>query len=153
MSLRVVPGGLDDPLVTALLAVHVTSVRASTAPGSAHALGLDGLRAPDIAFWTGWSGGALAGCAALKCLTPKHGEVKSMHVALAFRRQGVASALLDQVIAAAREAGLHRLSLETGSWAFFRPAHALYERHGFVPCAPFGDYVEDRHSLFFAREI
>ncbi len=153
MSLRVVAGGLDDTRVVALLGVHVRSVRASTAPGSAHALDLSGLRAPDIAFWTGWLEDALAGCAALKRLSIVHGEVKSMHVAEAMRRQGVGSALLRHVVAQARQVGLRRLSLETGSWDFFRPAHALYARHGFVPCAPFGDYVADANSLFFSREV
>ncbi len=153
MSLAVVAGGLDDARVVALLGVHVSSARASTAPGSAHALDVSGLRAPDIAFWTGWLGGMLAGCAALKRLSAEHGEVKSMHVAEAMRRQGVGSALLRHVIAEARLAGLRRLSLETGSWAFFAPAHALYVRNGFRPCAAFGEYDPDLNSLFFTREI
>lgn len=153
MSLRIVPGGLDDARVVALLELHVATARASTAPGSAHALDVAGLRRPDIAFWTGWLDGALAGCAALKRLSAVHGEVKSMHVAEAMRRLGVGSALLAHVVAEARLAGLQRLSLETGSWDFFRPAHALYTRHEFLPCTPFGDYVADRNSLFFSRAL
>jgi putative acetyltransferase len=43
---------------------------------------------------------------------------------------------------------MSRLSLETGSWAYFAPARALYERHGFVECAPFGEYREDPNSVF-----
>ena len=114
MSLRVVAGGLDDMRVVALLGVHVRSVRASTAPGSAHALDLSGLRAPDVAFWTGWLGDALAGCAALKRLSAVHGEVKSMHVAKTVRRQGVGSALLRHVVAQARQLRLRRLSWRPG---------------------------------------
>jgi putative acetyltransferase len=30
-----------------------------TAPGSAHALDLQGLRSPDITFWTAWDGDSL----------------------------------------------------------------------------------------------
>jgi putative acetyltransferase len=37
---------------------------------------------------------------------------------------------------------MRRLSLETGSWPYFLPARALYARHGFVECGPFGDYRE-----------
>ncbi len=153
MSLDVVAGGLDDARVVALLQVHVARARASTAPGSAHALDVSALRAPDISFWSAWLDGALAGCAALKRLDAEHGEVKSMHVAEALRRRGVGSALVRHVVAAARGAGVRRLSLETGSWDFFKPAHAFYARHGFRACAPFGSYAADRNSLFFSREI
>jgi hypothetical protein len=47
--------------------------------GGAHALDLSGLRAPDIAFWTGWDGETLVVVVALKALSADHGEVKSMH--------------------------------------------------------------------------
>ncbi len=153
MSVRIVQGDLTHPCVVALLQNHVSSVRSSTARGSAHALDVAALSAPDIRFWTGWFGNEVAGCVALRRLTAEHGEVKSMHVAEAMRRRGVATALLCHVVTEARAAGLRRLSLQTGSWDFFRPAHALYARHGFVACAPFADYVEDPHSLFFSADI
>jgi putative acetyltransferase len=44
--LHIVEGGLDDPRVVALLESHLVRARAETAPGSAHALDLSGLRAP-----------------------------------------------------------------------------------------------------------
>jgi putative acetyltransferase len=44
--------------------------------------------------------------------------------------------------------GMARLSLETGSWAYFAPARARYARHGFVECGPFGEYREDPNSVF-----
>ena len=40
------------------------------------------------------------------------------------------------------------MSLETGSMAFFEPARALYAKAGFVPCGPFGTYVDDPNSAF-----
>jgi putative acetyltransferase len=46
-----------------------------------------------------------------------------------------------------------RLSLETGSWEYFLPAHALYRSHGFVECAPFADYVPDPNSLFMTLDL
>jgi putative acetyltransferase len=46
-----------------------------------------------------------------------------------------------------------RLSLETGSWDYFRPAHALYRSHGFVECPPFGGYGADQNSLFMTLEL
>ena len=141
-------GDTFDPRVIALLDHHVTAARAQTAPGSAHALDLAGLRARDVAFWTGWDGEMLVATGALKMLSAVHGEVKSMHTAAAARGRGVASAVLAHIDAAAREWGLGRLSLETGSFAAFSPARALYARHGFVACGPFGDYVLDPNSVF-----
>jgi putative acetyltransferase len=151
--MRIVAGGLDDPRVIALLDIHVTSARAETARGSAHALDHEALRAGDIRFWSMWDGDALAGVGALRRLSADHGEVKSMHVAAAMRGRGAGSSMLRHIIEAAREEGLTRISLETGSWDYFRPAHALYARHGFVECPAFGDYAPDPNSLFMTLDL
>jgi putative acetyltransferase len=151
--LRIEEGGLDDPRVVALLRLHVSRARAETAPGSAHALDLAGLRAPGMRFWSAWEGDELVGVGALKPLDPGHGEIKSMHTAEAARGRGVGSALLRQIMAEARAAGLRRLSLESGSWPYFLPARALYARHGFVECGPFGDYREDPNSIFMTIQL
>ncbi len=147
-ALRIVNGGLDDPRVVALLQLHVTRARAETAPGSAHALDLGELRAPEMSFWSAWDGDEPVGVGALKRLSAEHGEIKSMHTAEAARGRGVGSALVRYIMAEARARGIRRLSLETGSWAYFLPARALYERHGFVECGPFGDYRADPNSVF-----
>jgi putative acetyltransferase len=139
--------------VVALLDHHVTAARAQTAPGSAHALDLAGLRAPCIAFWTGWDDETLVATGALKMLPAGHGEVKSMHTLQTTRRRGFGGQMLRHIIAVARMRGLTRLSLETGAWDYFKPAHALYRAHGFVPCGPFEGYVEDPNSLFLTLEL
>jgi putative acetyltransferase len=131
----------------------VTRARAETARGSAHALDLAGLRAPEITFWSVWEGDEVVGVGALKRLSADHGEVKSMHTAEAARGRGVGLALLRQIMATARARGMRRLSLETGSWPYFQPARALYARHGFVESAPFGDYREDPNSVFMTLEL
>jgi putative acetyltransferase len=146
--MRIVEGGLDDPRVIELLHVHLLRARAETAPASAHALDLSGLRSPDVTFWCAWEGDSLAGVGALKRLSADHGEVKSMHTAERMRRNGVGSAILRHIIASAQARGMLRLSLETGSWPYFAPARALYARHGFVECPPFGDYRSDANSVF-----
>jgi putative acetyltransferase len=146
--MHIVEGGLDDPRVVELLQTHVTRARAETAPGSAHALDLSGLRSPGVSFWSAWEGQAVVGVGALKRLAADHGEIKSMHTAEAARGQGVGSAMLRHIMAAARARGMSRLSLETGSWPYFEPARSLYARHGFVECGPFGDYREDPNSVF-----
>jgi putative acetyltransferase len=153
MTIRITEGGFADPRVIDLLRTHFTRARAETAPGSAHALDVAGLQSPDISFWTVWDGEALLGCGALKRLSVDHGEIKSMHTTQSARRRGVGSAVLRHIIAAARASGMSRLSLETGSWDYFRPAQALYRSHGFLECAPFGDYVLDPNSVFMSLDL
>jgi putative acetyltransferase len=151
--MRIIDGDLDDTRVVDLLQTHVTSARAQTAPGSAHALDLAGLKSSDISVWTIWEGETLAGVGALKRLSDDHGEVKSMHTAQAMRGRGAGSALLRHIIAAAKAGGISRLSLETGSWEYFDPARLLYRKHRFVECPPFADYVLDPNSVFMSLEL
>jgi putative acetyltransferase len=61
--------------------------------------------------------------------------------------------MLRHIIATARERGISRLSLETGSSAYFQPARALYKSHGFVECPPFGDYAPDPNSVFTSLDL
>jgi len=151
--MRIIDGDPDDTRVVDLLQTHVTSARAQTAPGSAHALDLAGLKSSDISVWTIWEDQTLAGVGALKRLSDDHGEVKSMHTAQAMRGRGAGSAMLRHIIAAAKAAGFARLSLETGSWEYFDPARRLYRKHGFVECPPFADYVLDPNSVFMSLEL
>jgi len=151
--MRIIEGDLNDRRVIDLLQAHLTSARAQTAPGSAHALDLAGLKSSDISVWTIWEGDTLVGVGALKRLSANDAEVKSMHTAQAMRGKGAGSAMLRHIIAAAKAAGVSRLSLETGSWEYFDPARRLYSRHGFVECPPFADYVLDPNSVFMSLEL
>jgi putative acetyltransferase len=151
--MRIIPGDLNDPRVISLLQTHVTSARAQTAKGSAHALDVSNLQAPEIQCWAAWEGDALLAVGALRRLTAELGEVKSMHTAQAARRLGAGSAILRHIIDSARRTGLSRLSLETGAWDYFIPARAFYQRHGFVECPPFGEYVADPHSIFMTLDL
>lgn len=151
--MRIVQGDLNDPRVLDLLQTHLTAARAETAPGSAHALDISNLRSPDISFWTIWDDQELLGCGALKRLSADHGEVKSMHIAHAMRRRGLGHAMLSHIIGVAQAKALSRLSLETGSWEYFRAAREFYKSHGFVECPPFGDYVLDPNSIFMSLDL
>jgi putative acetyltransferase len=151
--MKISEGDLGDPRVVELLQVHLTTATAQTARGSAHALDASGLQAPDVDFWAIWDGEELLGIGALKKLSCDHGEIKSMHVAQSRRRTGAGSALLQHIIGRARAKGMWRLSLETGSWDYFRPAQALYRKHGFSECPPFGGYGPDPNSVFMTLEL
>jgi putative acetyltransferase len=122
-------------------------------PESRHALNLDGLRKPDITFWSIWNGTDLAGCGALKELNEQHGEIKSMRTAYAYQRKGVAAQMLQYIIEEAKARRYCRVSLETGAMEYFEPARRLYASFEFKCCGPFGSYTEDPNSVFMTKEI
>jgi putative acetyltransferase len=144
---------LSGAEIAGLLAEHLRCMAEVSPPESRHALNLAGLRGPEITFWSVWRGQQLAGCGALKRLDEYHGEIKSMRTAKAHLRTGVAGVLLQFIISEAKARGYRRLSLETGSMAYFEPAHALYRKFGFRQCPPFAEYRADPNSLFLTREL
>ncbi len=144
---------LEGDKIALLLDEHLADMFATSPPESAHALDLQALKHSSITFWCAWEKNELLGCAAIKELNLKHGEIKSMRTTEAARNKGVASALLTHLLEVARSRGYNRLSLETGSQAFFRPARRLYENHGFGYCDPFADYKPDPNSCFMTREL
>lgn len=151
MELR--EGALDDAQVVALIAHHQAEARATTPQDNAHAMGAEALRHPDISVWTMWEGEALLGVAALRQLSPDHGEIKSMRTAPDQLRRGVARALLAHLLALARARGYTRVSLETGTAPMFDAANRLYEAAGFIDGPVFGGYPESPHNRFMALAL
>ena len=158
LDLHIRQDDLQDARIEAFMHEHLRDMHATSPPESVHALDMARLRQPDIRFWTAWTAdaqaaapGQLAGTAALKHLEAGHAELKSMRTAAALRGQGVARALLEHLLGQAVDLGYTRISLETGTQAFFAPAHQLYLRYGFADCAPFGDYQPDPHSRYMTR--
>ena len=147
-------GELDHPEVIALLREHLQGMAELSPPESVHALDLDGLKHPDITFWSAWGeGDDLLGCGALKRLDDGHGEIKSMRTASAHRRRGVAAAMLEHILGEAGRREYRRLSLETGSMDGFEPARSLYARYGFDYCGPFAGYRDDPNSVFMSKAL
>jgi len=151
--MRIIEDDLTGVEIRALLETHFAAMLASSPAESCHFLDFDGLNAPDVTFWSIWDGIALAGCGALKALSPGQGEIKSMRTHADHLRKGAGAAMLKHIISQARQRGYVRLSLETGSSDAFAPARALYEAYGFESCPPFGDYVEDPFSRFMTLAI
>jgi putative acetyltransferase len=76
-----------------------------------------------------------------------------MRTPAGLRGRGAGRAVLQHILATARERGYQRLSLETGTHPAFTPAHRLYQSAGFEVCGPFADYREDPHSLFMSLDL
>lgn len=142
-----------DPLIEALLQEHLASLAEVSPAKSMHAFDVAGLQSPAVTFWAAYRGVDLVGCGALLELGPRHGEIKSMRTAAAHLRTGVATALLQHILGEAAERGYETISLETGSQSAFAPAHALYERFGFVRCGPFANYRYDPNSVYMSLQL
>jgi putative acetyltransferase len=144
---------LAGPEIAALLTAHAANMEAWSPPGTTHFLNLAALRTPEVTMWSAWLGNEIAACGAIKELDGRHGEIKSMHTAARFRRDGIATRLLAHMIGEARSRNYQRLSLETGSYPAFAPARDLYGRHGFVVCGAFGDYEDAPTSTFMTLAL
>jgi putative acetyltransferase len=144
---------LSGSEIAEFLEEHIKEMKSVSPPESKHALDLEGLRKPEIKFWTVWENSRLIGCGAMKELDANHAEIKSMRTAISFRGEGVASMLLQHILNEAKLRGYRRISLETGSMPFFEPARKLYVKYGFKNCAPFSTYREDPNSVFMTIKL
>ena len=139
--------------IVALLRYHLDQMVQHSPICSVHAFPVERLRAPDVTFYALRIDGELAACGALKQIDAGHGELKSMRTDPAFLRRGLGEAMLLHLMTEARARGYARLSLETGRPEPFHAAHALYRKHGFAECPPFGDYTEDPFSMCMTRTL
>ena len=144
---------LSGAEIADFLEEHIAEMKAVSPPESKHALDLDRLRTPEITFWTIWDGANLIGCGAIKELSAEHAEIKSMRTKASYRGRGIASMLLQHILHEAKRRGYRRISLETGSMSFFKPARNLYVKYGFKYCKPFSVYKEDPNSVFMTKDL
>ena len=97
--------------------------------------------------------GRAVGMGALKVHSAELGEVKRMFTLPEVRGQRVGSALLEAIVALARDKGLPMLMLETGAVKDMPEAHRLYLRSGFVARGPFLDYPDSQWSAFYEKQL
>jgi putative acetyltransferase len=147
------PADPGETGVRALILAQLEYGRAVTPPEDAHALEPEALAGPGIALFAAREGESVLAIGALARLDDEHGELKAMHTAAAARGRGLGRAMLAHLLAEAGRRGYRRVSLETGSMAAFAPARALYASAGFVPCAPFANYVESANSVYLSLPI
>ena len=116
---------------------------------SHHGIDMAALLQPNVMFAVVRDDAGVAiGCGAL-VLNADYGELKRMYLRPQHRGRGLAQALLEflEVQAAAR--GCHCYALETGIHQL--SAITLYERAGYLRCAPFGAYAPDPLSVFMSK--
>lgn len=153
MTLSISVADFGDTSLHAFLQAHLDDLAPTAPTESRHALDVAGLQNPDIRVWVARDGLELVGTIALAQLSTQHEELKSMRTDPQRRGRGIASALLLHALGDAKCRGIKRVSLETGSMEFFAPARALYRKHGFTECGPFGAYLPDSNSTFMTARI
>ena len=98
------------------------------------------------------AGDVPVGCACVKPFEdPAAVELKRMFVAPSHRGHGVASLVLRELEAWARELGFTRLVLEMGDRQ--PEAAAFYAAHGFTAIPLYGPYVGLAHSVCLAKPL
>lgn len=150
---RIVEDDLTGPEVAALLELHLAEMHQWSPACKVHAMPIERLRQPDVTFFSAWDGETLAAVGALKALGGERGELKSMRAAPEYRGKGAGKAILEHLIAEARERGYTWLGLETGVPEPFVPARSLYASYGFKDCDAFADYVLDEWSVCMSRAL
>ena len=93
-----------------------------------------------ITFAVAYCNGEAAGCGAIRPLDKEAVELKRVYVDPAFRRQGVAAALLDKLEGEAKGAGYTTVLLETG--AEQPESIGLYSKLGYKDTPRFGIYMD-----------
>jgi putative acetyltransferase len=142
---------LDD--VRQLVEHHLKFGRSHSPPQDAHALEVDSLLDPAVTLFSIRRRGELVAIGALKRLDDQHAELKTMHTAEHVRGLGIGRAMLDHLLAVARERGFEDVSLETGVQEAFAPARSLYASAGFAPCEPFGDYRRSPNTTYMTMRV
>jgi len=150
MSVTIQRGDPRDPQATALLAQSHALMRSLFPSESNHFLSIDQLCVPEVTFLVAAEAGQTLGCCALKTFDG-YGEIKSMFIDPDHRGKGIADDLLRAVEAEARAQNLPLIRLETGD--LLHAAHRVYQRHGFKPRGPFGDYIDDPRSIFMEKRL
>lgn len=102
-------------------------------------------------FLVAWHSEEPIGCGAITDLGDGIAELKRMFVRTRFRNQGIARQLLAALEQHARDRGYTEIRLEAG--ARQPEAVNLYESSGYTTIPRFGPYVDDPHSVCYAKPL
>ena len=95
--------------------------------------------------------GVPVGCGGIRPNGEDAGEVKRMYVDPTVRGKGIARTLLTALVAHAREVGMRRLMLETGTEQ--PEAVGLYESEGWTRIPAFGHYAHDPRTRCYGLDL
>ena len=141
-----------EPEVRALVEFHLAGMYETSPADGVFALGLEALQQREITGFAAWDGARLLGIGALKDCAG-YGEIKSMRSAPDAAGKGIGSVILNAIERCAKARGMSSLKLETGPPPHFNAANRFYEKHDYSLSGPFGDYVEDPHSVFMEKRV
>lgn len=147
---------IEDPRsaeVRGILERHLAFANTHSPPEDVHALDLDGLCNAAVTLFGCRIDGELLAVGAIKELSGRHAELKSMHTVAEARGRGLGRAMVERLLGEARRRGYERVSLETGTMDAFVPARTMYAAVGFEPCGPFADHRESPSSTFMTRRL
>lgn len=143
--------------VQALITHHQASALAANKICEGHSLGLDDyfqeMAKGGLVLYEARDETELLGLCGLYTLNAEVGELKTMHTREVARGRGIGQAVLAHVIGVARQRGMKKLMLETGTAEFFSAATRLYARMGFEDCLAFADYVANPDSRFMRLSL
>tara|TARA_Y100000590_G_C15685001_1_gene1001245 strand:- start:189 stop:650 length:462 start_codon:yes stop_codon:yes gene_type:complete len=151
--MKSIENNFENPKVNELLNRHFIELRSVSPEGSTHVLDIPGLKISSIKFWSLWENENLIGCGALKFLENNHGEFKSIRISDKFRNKGLGEKIIKHLIKEAKKLDINKISVETGSGNFFKPARKLFKKCGFKICGPFAHYKVDPNSCYFTLDI
>lgn len=92
---------------------------------------------PDGRLYLAYCDGALAGCIGLRKLDSQSCEMKRLYVRPAFEGRGLGGALVDRIIADARQIGYAYMLLDT--FPFLERAIGMYQKRGFYEIQRYND--------------
>ena len=127
------------PEVIALLDELNQALAGPYSKEQSHALPVDRLFQPNIRFFIARVGGEAVACGGVG-FYGGYAELKRMYSKPVVRGRGVAKALLNRLVAEARDAGVTVLRIETGIHQ--HEALRFYEGAGFRRCEAFGPYAD-----------
>ena len=151
--LTIAPESPLTPDLTLLMQRHTMAMHSQSPPESIHMLDASKLALPGISFFVMRDKGEAIGMGAVKRIADSHAEIKSMHILVERRGEGLSRKMLEHLTDHALSLGFTKLSLETGSQPGFAPARGLYAKAGFDECGPFEGYGADPNSVFMSRSI
>jgi len=148
-----IKGNFYHPRVYELLTKHFIELRSVSPTGSTHVLSIDELNKKKIKFWSLWENKELLGCCALTLLNNHHGEFKSIRVSHKYRGKNKGIKIIQFLIVESLKLNIKRISLETGSGIFFKPARDLFKKCGFLHSKPFAHYKNDLNSCYLSLKL